>query len=80
MKKKEILIKFLDKIEKRKKIKVLLIKIKKLRPEEIEDREKEMERRREILMKKQREIEFQKLYENEMNKRRNRIEQGEKES
>lgn len=70
----------MDKIEKRKKIKVLLIKIKKLRPEEIEDREKEMERRREILMKKQREIEFQKLYENEMNKRRNRIEQGEKES
>ena len=72
--KRTILIKFLNKIEKRKKIKKILGKREKL------IREFEMEKRREIEDKKQREFEFQKRYENEMNKRRNQIEQNEKES
>ena len=36
-----------------------------------------MERRKEIEKKKQREFEFQKRYENEINKRRNQIEKEE---
>jgi len=80
--KKEILTKLLNRIEKRKKIrrkiKGILIKIKE---EEMKEREmNEMKRRKEIEIKRQREIEFQKKYEYEMNQRRNQIESEEKQT